>query len=177
LQLALLYTLRGDYEAAEQLSRDAIRLQDQAMSGATGLIVVGAHSRLGYVHYRQGRYDEAIREYRRELELISVGDHLLRDRTSIELQQKLGAAYRRRGDLDQAQFHENEALRLFEARLAAGADEPFTRYYVAALYALRGDAAAAKEHLQRPLAELPAFTRWRLLRDPDFDLVREQLSL
>ena len=140
LQLAMLYTLRGDFEAAEQLSRDAIRLQDQAMSGATGLIVVGAHSRLGYVHYRQGRYDDAIREYRRELEMISVGDHLLRERTSIELQQKLGAAYRKRGDLDQAQFHENEALRQFETRLAAGADEPFTRYYVAALYALRGDA-------------------------------------
>ena len=177
LQLALLYTLRGDYEAAEQLSRDAIRLQDQAMSGATGLIVVGAHSRLGYVHYRQGRYDEAIREYRRELEMISVGDHLLRERTSIELQQKLGAAYRKRGDLEQAQFHENEALRLFGARLAAGADEPFTRYYVAALYALRGDATSAREHLQRPLAELPAFTKWRLPRDPDFDLVREQLAL
>ena len=177
LQLALLYTLRGDYEAAEQLSRDAIRLQDQAMSGATGLIVVGAHSRLGYVHYRQGRYDEAIREYRRELEMISVGDHLLRERTTIELQQKLGAAYRKRGDLEQAQFHENEALRLFGARLAAGADEPFTRYYVAALYALRGDATSAREHLQRPLAELPAFTKWRLPRDPDFDLVRGQLAL
>jgi tetratricopeptide (TPR) repeat protein/predicted Ser/Thr protein kinase len=177
LQLAMLYTLRGDYEAAEQLSRDAIRLQDQAMSGSTGLIVVGAHSRLGYVHYRQGRYDEAIREYRRELELISVGDHLLRDRTSIELQQKLGAAYRRRGEAAQAEVHENEALRLFNTRLAAGADEPFTRYYIAALYALRGDAAAAREHLQRPLAELPAFTRWRLPRDPDFDLVRDRLTM
>ena len=43
------------------VAREAIRLQDQAMSGATGLIVVGAHSRLGYVHYRQGHYDEAIR--------------------------------------------------------------------------------------------------------------------
>ena len=177
LQLAMLYTLRGDFEAAEHLSRDAIRLQDQAMSGSTGLIVVGAHSRLGYVHYRQGRHDEAIREYRRELELISVGDHLLRERTSIELQQKLGAAYRKRGDIEQAEVHENEALRLFESRLAAGADEPFTRYYVAALYALRGDAARTQEHLQRPLAELPAFTRWRLPRDPDFDLVRDQLSI
>ena len=177
LQLAMLYTLRGDFTAAEQLATDAIRLQDQAMSGATGLLVVGAHSRLGYIRYRQARYDEAIREYRRELEMISVGDHLLRERTSIELQQKLGAAYRRRDDPATAETHEAEALRLFEARLAAGADEPFTRYYIAALYAMRGDAAAAREHLQHPLTQLPAFTRWRLPRDPDFDLVREELEL
>ena len=137
-------------------------------------MLVGAHSRLGYVHYRQGRYDEAIREYRRELELLSVGDHLLRERTSIELQQKLGAAYRRRGDQTTAETHEAEALRLFETRLAGGGDDPFTRYYIAALYALRGDAAVAREHLQRPLDALPAFTRWRLPRDIDFDLVREQ---
>ena len=114
LQLAMLYTLRGDYPAAEQLARDAIRLQDQAMSGTTGLLLVGAHSRLGYVHYRQGRYEEAIREYRRELEMLSVGDHLLRERTSIELQQKLGAAYRRHGDLASAETHETAALQLFE---------------------------------------------------------------
>jgi TolB-like protein/Tfp pilus assembly protein PilF/predicted Ser/Thr protein kinase len=173
LQLALLYTLRGDFTAAEQLARDAIRLQDQAMSGTTGLLLVGAHSRLGYVHYRQGRYDDAIREYRRELEMLSVGDHLLRERTSIELQQKLGAAYRRRGDLESAAAHEAEALQRFETRLAAGADEPFTRYYIAAVYALRGEAETARQHLQRPLDELAAFTRWRLPRDPDFDAVRE----
>jgi serine/threonine protein kinase/Tfp pilus assembly protein PilF len=176
LQLAFLYTIRGDFAAAEQLANEAIRLQDQAMSGATGLLVVGAHSRLGYVHYRLGRYDDAIREYRRELEMLSVGNHLLRERTSIELQQKLGAAHRRRGDLASARTHEDEAINLFEARLAAGADEPFTRYYIAALYALRGEAQPAAEHLQYPLNAFPAFTRWRVPRDPDFDLVRDQLS-
>ena len=107
----MLYTLRGDYEAAERVAGEAIRLQDQAMSGTTGLIIVGAHSRLGYVLYRQGRYDEAIREYRRELELLSVGDHLLRERTSIELQQKLGAAYRRKGDVRTAETHETRGDR------------------------------------------------------------------
>ena len=147
------------------------------MSGATGLLVVGAHARLGYVHYRQGRYDDAIREYRRELEMLSVGDHLLRDRTSIELQQKLGAAYRRQGNLDVAALHEAEAIKLFAARLAAGADEPFTRYYIAALHALRGEAAQAREHLALPLKQVAAFTRWRLPRDPDFDGVRTELAL
>jgi tetratricopeptide (TPR) repeat protein len=177
LQLAMLYTLRGDFSAAENVAREAIRLQDQAMSGATGLLIIGAHTRLGYVHYRQGRYDEAIREYRRELEMLSVGDHLLRERTSIELQQKLGAAYRRQGDLVSAESHEARAIELFESRLAAGADDPFTRYYIAALYALRADAEQARRHLERPLKEVSAFTRWRLPRDPDFDPVRDRLGL
>ena len=171
LQLAMLYTLRGDYAAGERVARDAIRLQDQAMSGTTGLIIVGAHSRLGYLLYRQGKFDEAIAEYRRELQLLAVGDHLLRDRTSVELNQKLGAAYRRKGDLASAEAHEREALTRFDGRLAAGADEPFTRYYIATLFALRGDAEKAREHLELPLKELGAFTRWRLPRDPDFEAV------
>jgi tetratricopeptide (TPR) repeat protein len=173
LQLAMLYTLRGDYKAAERIARDAIRLQDQVMSGTTGLIIVGAHARLGYVLYRLGRYDEAIVEYRRELELLAVGDHLLRDRTSIELHQKLGAAYRRKGDLVSAEAHESEAIERFNARLSAGADEPFTRYYLATLHALRAEAQASRAHLDAPLAKLGAFTRWRLLRDPDFDFVKD----
>jgi serine/threonine protein kinase/Tfp pilus assembly protein PilF len=172
LQLAMLYTLRGDYAGAERVSRQAIRLQDQVMSGTTGLIIVGAHSRLGYVLYRQGRYDEAILEYRRELELLAVGDHLLRDRTSIELHQKLGAAYRRKGDVGSAESHEREAITRFAGRLSAGADEPFTRYYLATLHALRGEAEKAREHLDLPLKEVGAFTRWRVARDPDFEPVR-----
>jgi tetratricopeptide (TPR) repeat protein len=173
LQLAMIYTLRGDYARAEELAQQAIRLQDQAMSGTTGLLVVGAHTRLGYVYYRQGRYAEAVRQYRRELELLAVGDHLLRERTSIELHQKLAAAYRRLDDAQSVSVHETHALQLFEKRLAGGADDAFTRYYVATLYALRGDAEQARSHLERPLIDLPAFTRWRLPRDPDFDLVQD----
>jgi tetratricopeptide (TPR) repeat protein len=176
LQLALLYSLRGDYAAAETIAKEAIRLQDQALSGTTGLLVVGAHTRLGYAYYREGRYEEAIREYRRELELLSVGEHLLRERTSIELQQKLGAAYRRQGDADTAGRHERAAIRLFDARLATGADDPATRYYMAVLYGLRGEVEAAQRHLDVPLKALPAFTRWRVPRDPDFDPVRAQLN-
>lgn len=173
LQLAMLYTLRGDYDKAEQLATDAIRLQDQAMSGTTGLLIVGAHSRLGYVLYRKQRYDEAIREYRRELELLAVGDHLLRERTGIELQQKLGAAYRRKGDLTTAAFHEGQARERFAARVEQGGDDPFTRYYIATLHALRGEAEAARSHLELPLQALTGFTRWRLPRDPDFDPVKD----
>ncbi|HUE89319.1 MAG TPA: protein kinase [Vicinamibacterales bacterium] len=173
LQLAMLYTLRGAYERAEQIARQAIRLQDQVMSGTTGLIIVGAHSRLGYVLYRTGRYDEAIREYRRELELLAVGDHLLRERTSIELHQKLGAAYRRKGEIPSAELHEAEAIERFNARLSSGADEPYTRYYLATLHALRGEAEASRSHLELPLEDLRAFTTWRVPRDPDFDPVKD----
>jgi serine/threonine protein kinase/tetratricopeptide (TPR) repeat protein len=173
LQLAMLYTLRGEYDKAERVARQAIHLQDQVMSGTTGLIIIGAHSRLGYVLYRTQRYDEAIQEYRRELELLAVGDHLLRDRTSIELQQKLGAVYRRKGDLATAELHEAEAIERFNVRLASGADEPYTRYYLATLHALRGEAEAARAHLELPLKELSAFTKWRVPRDPDFDPVKD----
>jgi serine/threonine protein kinase/Flp pilus assembly protein TadD len=173
LQLAMLYTLRGEYDKAERVARQAIRLQDQVMSGSTGLIIVGAHSRLGYVLYRTGRYDEAIQEYRRELELLAVSDHLLRDRTSIELHQKLGAAYRRKGDLATAELHEADAIERFNARLSSGADEPFTRYYLATLHALRGEAEAARAHLELPLRDVKAFTKWRVPRDPDFEPVKD----
>lgn len=53
----------------------------------------------------------------------------------------------------------------------------YTRYYPAALHALRGDLAMTEKHLEKPLAELGPFTRWRLPRDPDFDAVRDQLVL
>lgn len=176
LQLALLYTLRGEYDAAERVARQAIELQNQIMSGTTGLIIVGAHSRLGYALYRKGQYDEAIREYRRELDLLTVSDHLLRERTTIEIQQKLGAAYRRKGEIDTAEGYETYAIQAFTNRLAAGGDEPYTRYYMAALHALRGDAAGARAHLDVPLKELSAFTRWRVVRDPDFEPVKDDPS-
>lgn len=173
LQLSLLYSLRGDYEAAEQIARQAILLQDQIMSGTTGLIIVGAHSRLGYALYRKGQYDQAIREYRRELDLLTVSDHLLRERTTIEIQQKLAAAYRRKGAIATAEEHEAHAIRAFTARLAAGGDEPYTRYYMASLHALRGAPEPAREHLDVSLTQLPAFTKWRVVRDPDFEAVKD----
>lgn len=51
---------------------------------------------------------------------------------------------------------------------ATGADDPHTRYYVAALDALHDDVEPVLQPLASPRAELGAFTRWRLPRDPDF---------
>jgi serine/threonine protein kinase/tetratricopeptide (TPR) repeat protein len=177
LQLALLFAVNGDLDQAEREARSAVELQEQAMSGTQGLLLVGARSRLGYVLYRRAQYDEAIREFRRELEYVSLTDHALRERQTIELMQKLAAAYHRKGDAENSQLYFESAVHAFNRRLAAGADDPFTRYYMAALHALRGDAETARKHLELPLTTLRAFTSWRLPRDPDFDPIRDQLPV
>jgi TolB-like protein/Tfp pilus assembly protein PilF/predicted Ser/Thr protein kinase len=168
LQLALLHALNGNLDAAERFAREAVDLQQRAMSGTQGLIIVGAHTRLGYVHYLRGQYEESIREYRRELSFLTLTDHALRDRSIIEVSQKLAASYHRLGAPDEARTYGNSAIEAFDRRLAAGADDPFTRYYLAALHALRDDVEPVLKHLERPLRELGPFTRWRLPRDPDF---------
>jgi tetratricopeptide (TPR) repeat protein len=173
LQLALLHALRRELDEAERVARAAVTLQEQAISGTQGLLLVGARSRLGYVFYLRGKHDEAIREYRRELDFVSLTDHALRERTTIELCQKLAAAYQRKADMENAQTYFDRAVRAFNQRLAGGADDPYTRYYMAALHAMRGDTEAARRHLEKPLAEIGVFARWRLERDPDFDAVSE----
>ena len=130
-----------------------MELQEQYISGNFGLQIVGAHARLGYVHYLSGKYDEALREYERELAFIGASDHALRDRTLLELNVKIGATYLRQGRREDAERHFGRALKSFDARVATGADDPFTRYYVACLHALRGDAPRALESLERVAAE------------------------
>ncbi len=168
LQLALLQALSGDLDDAERSARTAVDLQQKAMSGSQGLIVVGAHTRLGYVHYLRGQYDDAIREYRRELTFLTHTDHALRDRSIIEVNQKLAAAYARQGAAFESREFADLAIAAFNRRLATGADDPHTRYYVAAVYALRDDVEPVLLHLAPALTELGPFTRWRLPRDPDF---------
>ncbi len=171
LQLALLEALSGDLESAQRTAAAAVDLQAKAMSGAQGLLVVGAHTRLGYVHYLAGRHEAAIREYQRELSFLLHADHALRDRSLIEVQQKLAAAHARLGDLASSRTFAVQAREAFDRRLADGADDPYTRYYRAGLAALDGDIDGVVAHLARPLRELGPFTRWRLPRDPDFAAV------
>lgn len=171
LQLALLEALSGDLPAAERSARAAVDLHVGGMSGAQGLLVVGAHTRLGYVHYLAGRYDDAIHEYHRELAFLLHTEHALRERSLIEVQQKLAVAYAHTGDRESSREFAAQAIAAFDRRVAAGADDPYTRYYRAALAALAGDVDGVVTHLARPLAELGPFTRWRLPRDPDFATV------
>jgi tetratricopeptide (TPR) repeat protein len=173
LQLGLLYTINGDYAKAETMCRRAIELQERHISGKVGLLIVGARTRLGYVYYCQGRYDDAIREYELELDFLSSTAHALRERAVIEVHQKLGAAHLRLGDANAAETHFNLAVELFDARVASGADDPSTRFYVAAVWALRADAEQAVRHLSASMALLPAITRIRAQFDADFDAIRD----
>jgi len=173
LQLALLYTLVGKLDQAEAMAQSAIQLQEQYLSGKEGLQIVGAHTRLGYVKYRRGLYDEAIREYERELMFLNTTDHALRERSVIELHQKLGAAYLRKGDAAGMARHFDVAIKGFERRVANGSDDPFTKYYIAALYALKGDADKATKYLAESLHPTRALNLTRARLDPDFDPVRD----
>jgi tetratricopeptide (TPR) repeat protein/predicted Ser/Thr protein kinase len=172
LQLSLLLAWDGQLARAEDVSRRAVELQEQYISGNLGLQIVGAHSRLGYVKYLMGSYDEALKEYERELAFIGASDHALRDRTLLELNVKIGATYLRQGRTDDAERHFGRALKAFDARVATGADDPFTRYYIACLYALRGDSAHALDSLERVASKLPKLTSARARVDVDLESLR-----
>ena len=173
LQLGLLLAWEGQYEEAEAVCRRAVDLQDQYISGNAGLQVVGANARLGYVFYLQGRYADAIREYERGLAFIGSSDHALKERTSIEIAMKLGAAYHRWGKPEEAARFFDRAMKAFDQRVAKGADDPFTRYYIGCLLAIRRETDRAFEVLQRVHKSLPALTAARVRRDPDLENLRD----
>jgi eukaryotic-like serine/threonine-protein kinase len=173
LQLVFLHTLIGNYSRAEAAAKPAIELQEKFISGKEGLQVVGAHTRLGYCYYRQGRYDEAIAEYERELEFLKTSDHALRDRSLTELEQKLGAAYQRKGMTEEAEQHFHSAIKRYEHRIGKGGDDPFTKYYIACLYSLKGDADHALKYLKESLGPLKEINTLRAKSDPDFENIRE----
>ena len=174
LQLAFLYAINGEYEKGVQVAREAIALQEQYTSGREGLQIVGAHNRLGYLYYRQGRYEEAITEFERELAFLASNDHALGDRTSIELYQKLAAAYIAQGRREEARRFVDLAVKGFERRRAKGADDPFTKYYIAALFALQGDRDRALRYLEESSTELGAINAVRARTDPDFESLRDE---
>jgi tetratricopeptide (TPR) repeat protein len=173
LQLSMLLALEGQLDRAAEIAARAVELQEQFISGNFGLQIVGAHARLGYVHYLKGEYDDALREYERELAFIGASDHALRDRTLLELNVKIGAAHLRLGRPDEAERHFARALKSFDARVANGADDPFTRYYIATVHALRGDRDRALDSLARVAAKLPRLTAARARRDVDLESVRD----
>ena len=172
LQLSMLLAWEGQYDRAEEICRRAVELQEQYISGNAGLQIVGAHSRLGYVYYLRGNYEEALRAYEREMAFVSSGDHALRERTQIELNAKVGTVYHRQGRADDAARHFERALKAFDARVARGADDPFTRYYIACVLALRGEHDRAVDSLQRAARSYPELTAARAVRDPDLASLR-----
>ena len=97
LQLSMLEALNGRLDEAE--TRPASRLsfrngRCQEPKGCSS----SAPRPPRYVHYLRGDYYAAYIGYRRELEYVTTSDHALRERTLIELHQKLSALQRARGD-------------------------------------------------------------------------------
>lgn len=176
LQLSLLYALCRKPDRAEQAARKAIDLQEQYLSGTEGLQIVGAHLRLGYALYVQGRHDEAIREYEREMAFLASGDHALRERTTIETELKLAAAYWRKGDRAESERFFKRALKAFKDRQARGADDASTKYYFASAWALRGDVERAVRYLAESFNPLKTINVVRARLDIDFDPVRHEPS-
>jgi uncharacterized protein YfaS (alpha-2-macroglobulin family) len=66
------------------------------------------------------------------------------------------------------------AIGAFEDRLRVGADEPFSRYYVAAAWALLGDAERALDVLESAAAMRRAYVVERARIDPDFESLRSE---
>jgi serine/threonine protein kinase/tetratricopeptide (TPR) repeat protein len=173
LQLTLLLAWEGRFERAETIGRRAVELQDQYVSGNAGLQVIGANARLGYVYYLQGRHEDALREYERGLSFVGSSDHALRERTAIEINVKMGAAYQKLDRPTDAARHFERARKMFDGLVAKGAGDPFTRYYIAIVHALSGETDRAFEELEKVAASLPALTAARLRRDPDLGALRD----
>ena len=94
--------------------------------------MVGANARLGYVYYLQGRYDDAIREYERGMAFLQTSDHALKERSADRARRQARRAPTcATGSRTTPERHFDRALKTFEARVAKGADDPFTRYYIA----------------------------------------------
>ncbi|MEO7633648.1 MAG: FlgO family outer membrane protein, partial [Blastocatellia bacterium] len=150
-QIALCCAYTGDYERGEQAARLAIKSQEDFVSGRGAIRLIGSYVRLAHLHNLQGRYDAAISECYREIVFLRQSHHALKERTLIEVHQKLVSANIRQGNTEDARAAFEQVTKGLAARLAIGADEPFTRYYVACASAMMGDKEAALEHLAKAI--------------------------
>jgi tetratricopeptide (TPR) repeat protein len=172
LQLAHCAALMRDFPRGTDAAARAVELQEAFLSGREGLAIAGASIRAGHLAALQGRHDQAIDHFQREIDFLVRTDHPLRYRILVELNERLGASYGQLGDHRKAEAMFAIGLDSFERRVRLGADEPFSRYYAAAIHALRGDAEPALALLQRALTQQPAFTAARAAIEPEFDALR-----
>jgi serine/threonine-protein kinase len=174
LQLSHCAALRRDFARGEAAARQAAALQEKMQSGRDGVVIVGSHMRLGHLAALQGRHQEALDHLERERRFLQQVDHALRNRTTIELHQRIGSAYSRLGAAGEARAAFQVALDLFEERLRLGADDPFTRFYVAGIHALRGEPEQALSSLSRAARLRRRFTLARARIEPEFDSLRDE---
>jgi len=173
LQLAHCAALTRDFALGERVAGEAMQLQEAFLSGREGLFIAGAYIRAGHLAALQGRHEQAITYFDQEIDFLVRTEHALRSRILVELNARLGAAYLQIGDTRKAKAVFDVALESFDRRVRLGADDGFTRYYAAAIHALRGDAEPALAFLERALVQQRAFTAARARIEPEFDLIRD----
>jgi TolB-like protein len=174
LQLAHCAAYLGEYARGEAAARRAVALQEEFLSGHERVLVIGAYMRLGHLAGLQGRQDEALRHFQEELAFLQRVDHALRGRIQVELHLRLGGAHLRLGHQEEATAELTVARENFERRVRLGADDPFTRYYAACVYALTGERELALDSLQRAAAERRPFTVERAKIEPDLESLRDE---
>ena len=172
LQLAHCAALLRDFERGERAAARAVELQESLLSGREGLFIAGGYMRAGHLAALQGRHADAIGFFQRESDFLARTLHPLRARILVELNARLGASYQRLGDPPRAAGFFDTALEHFDRRVRLGADDLFTRYYAAAVHALRGDAEPALAFLEHAMARLPIFTAARAAIEPEFESLR-----
>jgi serine/threonine protein kinase len=172
LQLAHCAALTRDFALGERVAGQAMQLQEAFLSGREGLFIAGAYIRAGHLAALQRRHAQAVSYFDQEIDFLVRTEHALRSRTIVELNARLGASYLQLGETRKAKAVFDVALEGFDRRVRLGADDGFTRYYAAAIHALRGDAEPALAFLERALAQQRAFTAARARIEPEFDLIR-----
>jgi serine/threonine-protein kinase len=172
LQRAHCAALARDFESGVRAAERAVELQEAFLSGREGLFIAGAYIRMGHLDALQGRHAEAVRQFDREIDFLTRTEHPLRHRILVELNTRLGASYAQLGDWRKADALFSVALESFDRRVRLGADDAFTRYYAAAVHAMRGDAEPALAYLERAAALQPAFTAARARIEPEFERLR-----
>jgi tetratricopeptide (TPR) repeat protein len=177
LQLSHCAALMRQYERGEAAARRAIALQEAFLSGQEGVRIVGAYVRLGHLRSLQGDYESALEQFTRERDFLGRADHALRSRISIELHMRTGAAQLALGQAAPGRRSLDAAAAAFEERARLGADEPFTRYYAACAYALRGDNEPALACLERALRQRRPFTLARARIEPELEGLRRDPRL
>jgi tetratricopeptide (TPR) repeat protein len=174
LQLAHCAVLNRDFPRAESAAWRAVVMQEEFLSGKAGVVIVGAYIRLGQIYALQGRFAEARHQFERELEFLRRVDHALKARVFIEVHQRLGEAHSRLGDPAASRAALDLSIEAFERRLRTGADDPFTRYYAACAYALRGDVAPALDSLERAIEGQRRFNVARARIEPALESLRSE---
>lgn len=173
LQIALCCAYLGDYERGEAAAREAIKAQQDSISGHEGVKLIGSYSRLAHLHILQGRYEDAIAECYQEIVFLRSSPHALKERALIEVNQKLVSAYARQGNQEEARRAYEQLTRSFDERLAAGFDDPFTRYYVACAAAMMGEKEKALEHLRVAIEGRRNLNIARARVEIDFESLRD----